>query len=218
MSATRFNGPITYVPAPPGSYYPPGAYYRTPDSHPIGSMSIAHLSTLPPGSVTMQVNPAPAVPPLAQPPVQPQRTDGIENSNSHATNGVSFDAGINAAVQKALQAVLAIDPSLNDAVQQILPQAVLATQNALKASEASERSGTALPQEKSAVAAETSRSESSMKEGEIDSDFVGEADPERHVTTDQNDSMSMMTEDGVAMLRPDELLNEETLSYPSPPP
>lgn len=154
------------------------------------------------------------------------------NSNAHAANGVSFDAGLNAAVQKALQAVLAIDPSLNDAVQQILPQAVLATQNvgnliltiflsyliftqALKASEASERSATASSQERSAVVAEPSHVQSRMKEGEID------ADPESQTSTDQvnysshvffrfmiyflhgqNDSASMMTEDGVAMLRP----------------
>lgn len=102
-SATRFNGktwisffpyiqvkssrigPITYVPVPPGGYYPPGAYYRTPDGHPIGSMpvaQIAHLSPVPPGSVTMQVNPVPAVPPLPESPAQPQGTDGIESESS----------------------------------------------------------------------------------------------------------------------------------------
>lgn len=78
-------GPITYVPVPPGGYYPPGAYYRTPDGHPIGSMpvaQIAHLSPVPPGSVTMQVNPVPAVPPLPESPAQPQGTDGIESALS----------------------------------------------------------------------------------------------------------------------------------------
>lgn len=43
---------------------------------------IAHLSPVPPGSVTMQVNPVPAVPPLPESPAQPQGTDGIESALS----------------------------------------------------------------------------------------------------------------------------------------
>jgi len=45
------------------------------------------------------------------------------------------------------------------------------------------------------------------KEVEMDADADGEADPDEGLMT---------TEDGVPMLRPDELLNEESLSYASP--
>ena len=160
LNCLHSTGPVAYVPAPPAPYYAPGAYYRTPDGQPIGPMSVPLLHPPPPlpiGTVTMQVNPVPAMPP--PPPALNTRSDSNESvpstqsnttlnnvnnelsaphgvadakhaqDNSHIPDGMPFtDPNITAAVQKALQAVLAIDPSLNDAVQEILPQAMLATQ------------------------------------------------------------------------------------------
>ncbi|THH11590.1 hypothetical protein EW145_g530 [Phellinidium pouzarii] len=148
----RPTGPITFIhPSPPG-YYAPGAYYRSPDGQPAMPMhALPHgvvtmqVNPNPPipqpaanphspseGNTNGTSNELSANsnnnidPSLEALSPAVQETDGKEGTKERELVAGSFaDTGLSAAVQKALQAVLAIDPSLNAAVaaaQAAIPQ------------------------------------------------------------------------------------------------
>ncbi|KAI5121837.1 hypothetical protein M0805_003271 [Coniferiporia weirii] len=139
----RPPGPITFVHPPPPGYYAPGTYYRAPNGQPAIPMhSLPHgvvtMQVNPDPPLQSVANPPPsatgdAAGVSSKPSVESNSNidPSLENSSAvikqpHETEGddkgkepdaVTFaDTGLSVAVQKALRAVLAIDPSLNAAV------------------------------------------------------------------------------------------------------
>ncbi|TDL26402.1 hypothetical protein BD410DRAFT_895115 [Rickenella mellea] len=227
-----------------GVYYP-GAYYRAPNGQPGMGPGPEHQV---PGQAPMNGNEG-----HAGPSDERQRSEGhvVSNSNidPNLSGGSSNDAevkegdgqqrshtapdatslndhdGINAAVRKALEAVLAIDPKLNQQPAEPTTNTTVPAEEINGQHSATADSALPQVQDTSQPPAEQAPGTSNPQEnGQIDpdTDMDADADGEADVEVEGEGEVQpasvgqMLTEDGEPMLRPDELLNEESLASPPP--